>query len=42
LRPSGLITKIFERKGSDATGYRAWGNHLAFALLTRRKDEMRQ
>jgi hypothetical protein len=40
--PPELITKIFERKGSDATGYRALRNHLVFVVADEsRKDEMR-
>lgn len=40
--PPELIAKIFERKGSDATGYRAFRNHIAFVVADEaRKDEMR-
>lgn len=40
--PPELIAKIFERKGSEATGYRAFRNHLVFVVADEaRKDEMR-
>jgi Protein of unknown function (DUF499) len=40
--PPELIAKIFERKGSDAVGYRSLRNHLVFVVADEaRKDEMR-
>ncbi len=40
--PPELIAKLFERKGSDAAGYRAFRNHLVFVVADEaRKDEMR-